>query len=83
MLSFLSFSCDTTWIPNPGTCRSLESKLENAGRQLRRGNMTTAANTLRAFLNEVEALKEKQLSSEAYALLRFNGEYLLERLRKE
>jgi hypothetical protein len=35
---------------------------------------------MRAFLNEVRALNEKQLSSEAYALLYYNGRYLLERV---
>lgn len=77
--SYLSFSCDTTWIENQGTCRSLEAKLDNTGRQLQR-NTPTAANTLQAFLNELDALKEKQLSSEAYALLYYNGQFLLEKL---
>lgn len=78
--SYLSFSCDTTWIKNQGICRSLETKLENVDRQLQRENTSPARGSLQAFLNEVEALREKQLSSEAYALLWFNGQYLLERL---
>jgi hypothetical protein len=78
--SYLSFSCDTTWIENPGICRSLEAKLENVRRQLERGNTNPARGSLQAFLNEVDAQKDKQLSSEAWALLWFNGQYLLERL---
>lgn len=78
--SYLSFSCDTTWIANQGICRSLEAKLENAEKQLERENSNAASGSLQAFLSEVEAQKDKQLSSEAYALLYFNGRYLLERL---
>ncbi|HKK44234.1 MAG TPA: hypothetical protein VJ964_01850 [Balneolaceae bacterium] len=79
--SYLAFSCDTTWIKNKGTCRSLEAKLDQVERQIDR-NTNTAANTLQAFLNELEALKEKQISSEAYGLLYFNGQILLEKLRE-
>lgn len=80
--SYLTFSCDTTWISNQGICRSLEAKLENVQRQLDRGNTNAASGSLEAFINEVEAQKDKQLSSEAYALLYFNGQYLLEKLNK-
>ncbi|MDZ7716202.1 MAG: hypothetical protein U5J95_08330 [Balneolaceae bacterium] len=81
LYSYLAFSCDTTWIETGGVCRSLEAKLDNVARQLDRDNTRTAANNLQAFLNEVQALKERQLSSEAFALLYYNGEYLLDRLR--
>jgi len=70
------------WITNQGICRSLEAKLENGKRQLERGNKTAAIGSLQAFLNEVEAQKGKQVSSEAYALLYFNGEYLLNRFNQ-
>jgi hypothetical protein len=49
-------------------------------RQLERGNTNPDRGSLQAFLNEVDAQKDKQLSSEAWALLWFNGQYLLERL---
>ncbi|MCH2450351.1 MAG: hypothetical protein MK198_09425 [Gracilimonas sp.] len=79
--SYLTRSCDELgWIPNQGICRSLAAKLENVQRQLERGNTSPARGSLQAFLNEVEAQKDKQLSSEAWALLWFNGQYLLERL---
>ena len=78
--SYLTFSCDTTWIENSGICRSLEAKLDNVEKQLERGNSNAASGSLQAFLNEVDAQKDKQLSSEAWALLYFNGQYLLERL---
>jgi len=70
------------WIKNQGIANSLNQKLENARRQLERGNKTPARNMLRAFVNEVEALNKqgKQLTSEAYALLKFNAEYLIGKL---
>jgi len=76
-------SCDLGWIENQGVCRSLRATLDNVQRQLEQGRIQSAANNLQAFLNEVEALKDVQLSSEAYALLRFNGEYLLRKLLEE
>lgn len=83
LTSYLAQSCDLGWIENRGICRSLLATLDNVKRQLEQGRTQTAANNLQAFLNEVEALKDVQLSSEAYALLRFNGEYLLKKLRDE
>jgi len=80
--SYLTFSCDTTWIANKGVCRSLEAKLDNVDRQLEQGRDRTAANSLQALLNELNALKEKQISSEAYGLLYFNGQFLLDKLKE-
>jgi hypothetical protein len=76
------------WIKNQGIVQSLDAKLDNAKRQLQRNNTTAARNTLQAFLNEVEALWKdeehpyggKQITSEAYALLKFNAEYLVSKL---
>ncbi|MDZ7806092.1 MAG: hypothetical protein U5K71_03135 [Gracilimonas sp.] len=78
--SYLSFSCDTTWIENQGICNSLQAKLENVQEQVAQNNNKAAGNNLRAFLNQLNALKEKQISSEVYALLYFNGVFLKERL---
>ncbi len=70
------------WIKNQGIVTSLDAKLDNAKRQLERNNKTAAKNILRAFVNEVEALNKGggQITSEAYALLRFNAEYLISKL---
>ncbi|HKK44233.1 MAG TPA: hypothetical protein VJ964_01845 [Balneolaceae bacterium] len=80
--SYLTFSCDTTWIENKGVCRSLEARLDNIDRQLEQGRQNTAANDLQALLNELDVIKEKQISSEAYGLLYFNGQFLLDKLRE-
>jgi uncharacterized protein YceK len=68
------------WITNQGIANSLDQKLENARKQLERGNNKAAKNMLEAFLNEVEAQKDKHLTSEAYALLKYNAEYLASKL---
>ncbi|MBM4170057.1 MAG: hypothetical protein FJ215_13010 [Ignavibacteria bacterium] len=80
--SFKHQSADLGWIINKGIVNSLDQKLENARKQLVQGNNNAAKNTLEAFVNEVEALnkKGKQLTSEAYALLKFNAEYLISKL---
>lgn len=70
------------WIKNQGIVTSLDAKLDNTKAQLQRNNITSARNILQSFLNEVEALNKKgdQITSEAYALLKFNAEYLLSKL---
>jgi len=70
------------WIKNQGIVTSLDQKLENAKDLLQKGNTKAARNILGAFVNEVEALNKQgeHITSEAYALLKFNVEYLLEKL---
>ncbi|MCD6115879.1 hypothetical protein J7K93_02595 [bacterium] len=71
------------WIDNKGIANSLGKKLENAKKQLKKGEKKTAVNNLNAFVNEVEAQKDKHLTSETYALLKYNTEFLIERLSQE
>jgi len=66
------------WIDNEGVENSLDVKLENARKKIEGGDIKTAKNILNAFLNEVKAQNGKHLSSEAYALLYFNGWYLID-----
>ena len=68
------------WIDNQGVANSLDSKLDNAKSKLEAGDTTAAKNMLNAFVNEVEAQNGKHLTSEAYALLKYNAEYLIDRL---
>jgi len=77
------------WITNKGIEQSLDVKLENARKKIERGQNDTAKEILKAFINEVEAQgcesyddcpKGKHLTPEAYALLRYNVQYLVERL---
>ena len=82
LINYQTQSCELGWISNPGICRSLQANLDNVKRQLEQGRTQTAINNVQAFLNELEAIREQQLSPEAYALLKFNGEYLLEQLQQ-
>ncbi|MBI5887580.1 MAG: hypothetical protein HZB82_02550 [Deltaproteobacteria bacterium] len=68
------------WIKNSGLVTSLDAKLDNAKKKLAANDIKTAKNLLAAFISEVEAQNEKGLAPEAYALLKYNAEYLLSRL---
>lgn len=77
------------WITNPGVQDSLDVKLDQVKNKLQAGDTKTAANVLNAFLNEVDAQgcskydgcpAGKHLLPEAWALLKFNGQYLLGKL---
>ena len=77
------------WIKSRGIEQSLDAKLNAARRKLSQGNTNAAKDILNAFVNEVEAQgcesyencpEGKHLTSEAYALLKYNALYLIERL---
>jgi hypothetical protein len=77
-----------------GIMKSLDKKLEKAKAELIRGDTKEAIEKLKSFIHEVEALykedkeekhkKEKEghshITSEAYALLKYNAVYLIEKL---
>lgn len=68
------------WIDNKGIYNSLSKKLEHAQKQLDKGKTKQALNQLNAFLNQLEAQKGKHVNEEAYNLLHFNVEALIERM---
>lgn len=76
--------CDLGWISNRGVCNSLRKKLRNAGRSLEREKTKTARNQIRAFVKQLEAQNGpqpgKHVDDNAFALLKTNAEFLLERL---
>ncbi len=88
LIALLHDSRQQGWIRLDGIHQSLLAKLLAAKRSLEAGRVQPAAGELRAFVNEVQAvscpeltcLGNKPLTSEAYALLFFNGQYLFERL---
>jgi hypothetical protein len=78
------------WVTNEGIKDSLDMKLEAALKKFQSGNTKAAKNILGAFINEVEAQgcesyadcpKGKHLTPEAYALLKFNAQYLIDNLK--
>lgn len=75
------------WIKSKGIEQSLDAKLDNARKKLAEGKTAVAKEILKAFVNEVEAQGcetyekcSKHLTSEAYALMKYNAEYLIGRL---
>lgn len=70
------------WIDNSGIVNSLDVKLDNAKKKLSQGDNSTAKNILNAFINDVEAQAGKHVTSEAYALLKYNALYLISNLTK-
>jgi len=88
LISLLHDSRQQGWITGDGAHKSLLAKLSNAKRKLEAGQNHVAKNMLNALLNEVQATScqqfscpgNKPLTSAAYALLYFNGQYLWERL---
>lgn len=83
LISDVNTAYEKGWIDNRGIANSLDKKLENAKKQLEKGKTNTAVSILNAFVNEVEAQKDKHLTSEAYALLKYNAEYLLTKLKEQ
>jgi hypothetical protein len=95
-LDFLNYIIDLKhqafslgWIKERGIEESLDAKLENARKKIEEGNTVAAKNILEALINEVEAQgcesyencpSGKHLTSEAYALLKYNVRYLIENL---
>jgi hypothetical protein len=78
------------WITNPGVERSLDAKLDAAMKSIQSGNTKAASNILGAFVREIEAQgcesyddcpKGKHLTPEAYALLKYNAQYLMDNLK--
>jgi len=59
-------------IKNRGILNSLLSKLKNADRQYKMGNMDTAKNIIRAFSNELSALEGKQIDKKCVSALQMD-----------
>ncbi len=79
------------WITNKGIERSLDAKLEAALKKLEQGNNVAARDIIGAFINEVEAQgcesydgcpEGRHLAPEAYALLKYNAQYLIDNLER-
>jgi len=69
------------WIKEEGIVTSLDAKLEAARARII-ADRPSAKNVLQSFINELEALNTRgnKITSEAYALLKFNAQYLISKL---
>jgi hypothetical protein len=59
-------------IKNQGILNSLLSKLQNADKQYKMGDVDTAKNIIRAFSNELSALEGKQIDQECVSALQMD-----------
>ncbi len=59
-------------IKNQGILNSLLSKLQNADKQYKMGNIDTAKNIIRAFSNELSAIEGKQIDKECVSALQMD-----------
>ena len=71
------------WISGPGAegiVNSLDAKLDAALKAAQKGKDKTAQKEFKAFLNEIEAQKNKTFNNNVYQLLKLNAEYILGKL---
>ncbi|MBO6794531.1 MAG: hypothetical protein JJ895_11515 [Balneolaceae bacterium] len=79
--TFCFRSCEELGWANDGTvCGQLEDDLSEIKTNLQEGDSLSAANAISDFIELVEQEKDESLTSEGYALLFFNAEYLRRRL---
>ncbi len=71
---------DYGWITNNGIINSLNVKLRAAKESLQKDKKETAANQLKAFINELNAQKGKHINENAWALLKANAEFIIAKL---
>ncbi len=85
--------CDDDEQPNDGVPKNIEKRIEKAKKELLQGDSVKARKELEKLVKKVEKIYKKSeeaekkkreseitMSSEAYALLKYNTEYLIERL---
>ena len=68
------------WVEDESVAEDLKKKLESAREAVESGDKKRLESILRALLKKVEEEKDRSLLSEAYALLKYNVQYWLERL---
>ena len=75
--------CDDDEKLEEGIIRNLDKRLDKARRAIERGDSSKAKKELEKFVRKVEKIRrrgEQQMTSEAYALFKFNAEYLISKL---
>lgn len=85
--------CDDDEQPNDGVAKNIEKRIEKAKKELMKGDSVKARKELEKLVKKVERIykkseelekkkreREMTMTSEAYALLKYNTEYLIERL---
>jgi len=80
LINYTDSSYSLGWITNQTTANKYDSLFTSAKTQLQQNNNNAAKTTLQTVLQEVDIDSTNNLTSEAYALLRYNTEYLIEHL---
>lgn len=83
LTNYTTQSYDLGWIENEKTFNKLMGKLENAKNHLSLGNNRKTIKLLKELSKEVKKENGKKLTSEAYALLYYNTEYLITQIPPE
>jgi len=65
------------WITNKDIYNSLSKKIDNAEKQADKGKSKTATNNLNAFINEVDAQRDKHITKDAAVILVEDAEALI------
>ena len=69
------------WVDGVETVALFKAKLARAGQAIRDKELMQAKALLEEVIQEAERRKETKLTSEAYAIVRFNAQYLIQTLR--
>ncbi len=82
LIEYLDTSDSLGWIPSQSTVNEIEAKLISARQKLVSADKIGAANELTSVLMTLENLLDGdgEIQSEAYSLLKYNSEFLLEQL---
>lgn len=80
LLNYNTRSFELGWITNQTTADKYDILFSTAKTQLQQNNNNAVRATLQTVLQEVDIDSTNNLTSEAYALLRYNTEYLIEKL---
>jgi hypothetical protein len=83
LLNYCESSFDLGWIKNQSTFDKYNDYLVTAKNALEQNQIDLAKATLESIVQEVDIDSTSNLTSEAYALLKFNTEYLLANLPEE
>ena len=80
LINYKTRSFELGWITNETTAIKYDSLFNLTKTQLQQYNNNAAKTILQTVLQEVDVDSTSNLTSEAYALLRYNTEYLLEKI---
>ncbi|AFH50500.1 Hypothetical protein IALB_2797 [Ignavibacterium album JCM 16511] len=80
LINYSSQSLQLGWIKNQPTADKYDSLFNAAKAQLQQNNNNAARTTLQTVLQQVDIDSTDNLTSEAYALIKYNTEYLIEKI---